>query len=51
MSLLLDVLQNAQVFGEVPANKNLCLANGHIEVQFSGNFGDPAVASSSSQSP
>jgi hypothetical protein len=33
---------NAQVFGEVPANKNLCLANGHIEVQFSGNFGDSA---------
>jgi hypothetical protein len=37
-----DACANAQVFGEVPANKNLCLANGHIEVQFSGNFGDPA---------
>jgi hypothetical protein len=37
-----DPCANAQVFGEVPANKNLCLANGHIEVQFSGNFGDPA---------
>ena len=36
-----DACANAQVFGEVPANKNLCLANGHIEVQFSGNFGDP----------
>jgi hypothetical protein len=31
-----------QVFGEVPHNKNLCLANGHIEIQFRGNFGETA---------
>jgi hypothetical protein len=30
-------------FGEIIANKNLCKANGHIEIQFRGNFGDPAT--------
>jgi hypothetical protein len=33
---------NAEVFGEVPANRNLCLANGHIEIQFQGDFDDIA---------
>ena len=31
-----------EVFGEVPANKNLCLANGTIQIQFRGNFGETA---------
>jgi hypothetical protein len=32
----------ASVRGEVPANKNLCKANGHINVQFEGSFGTTA---------
>jgi len=38
-----DPCASGGVFGEVPANKNLCKANGHIEVQFRGNFGDVAT--------
>ncbi len=37
-----DPCANAGPFGEVPANRNLCSANGHIEIQFRGNFGDTA---------
>lgn len=38
-----DPCANAEVFGEVPANKNLCKANGNIQTQFSGNFGSTAT--------
>lgn len=38
-----DPCANAQVFGEIPANKNLCKANGHIQTQFSGSFGETAT--------
>lgn len=38
-----DPCANAQVFGEVPANKNLCKANGNIQTQFSGSFGESAT--------
>ena len=34
-----DPCANVGPFGEVPANKNLCKANSHIEIQFRGSFG------------
>lgn len=34
---------SSKVFGEVPANKNLCSASGKIEIQFSGDFGPTAT--------
>jgi len=34
-----DPCANSEVFGEVIANKNLCSANGHINIQYRGNFG------------
>lgn len=37
-----DPCASVGAFGEVPANKNLCKANGHIEIQFRGSFGDSA---------
>lgn len=37
-----DACSNTSVYGELPHNKNLCSANGHIEVQFHGSFGDTA---------
>ncbi|HEX9112887.1 MAG TPA: hypothetical protein VF888_00945 [Nitrospirota bacterium] len=38
-----DPCANEGAFGDVPANKNLCKANGNIEIQFKGNFGDTAT--------
>lgn len=37
-----DPCRNEGPFGEVPHNKNLCKANGHIEIQFRGSFGETA---------
>jgi hypothetical protein len=37
-----DSCSNTAVFGELPHNTNLCSANGQIEVQFHGDFGDTA---------
>jgi len=40
-----DPCANTAAFGEVPANKNLCVANGKIEVNFAGSFGSTASLS------
>jgi hypothetical protein len=34
---------SGEAFGEIPANKNLCKANGHINFQFRGDFGETAT--------
>lgn len=34
-----------EVFGEVPSNKNVCKNNTPVQIQFKGNFGDPALMS------
>jgi hypothetical protein len=38
-----DPCANVGAYGEVPNNKNLCKANGNIEIQFQGSFGDTAT--------
>jgi hypothetical protein len=37
-----DPCANVGPFGEVPNNRNLCSANGHVEIQFRGSFGEAA---------
>lgn len=38
-----DTCATTEAFGDVPSNKNLCSANGNIEVQFRGSFGPTAT--------